>query len=207
MNEKSKSNQADDVIRNHTIWSMGAGMIWVPIVDFLAVSAIQLDMIRQLSKIYDQDFKDSQGKAIISALTSSGASRLAARAVKFIPGVGTILGGITMSVMSGASTYALGELFKKHSETGGTVLDFDPKAFKSRYEELFEKGKEYAQQAQSQRNSQENKQESQNFTNTPNDEKRTRSTIDQLKDIAELKEKGLLSEEEYESFKRRILEN
>ena len=73
MNEKSKSNQADDVIRNHTIWSMGAGMIWVPIVDFLAVSAIQLDMIRQLSKIYDQDFKDSQGKAIISALTSSGA--------------------------------------------------------------------------------------------------------------------------------------
>ncbi|HRG31809.1 MAG: DUF697 domain-containing protein [Saprospiraceae bacterium] len=207
MNEKSKTNQADDVIRNHTIWSMGAGMIWVPIVDFLAVSAIQLDMIRQLSKIYGQDFKDSQGKAIISALTSSGASRLAARAVKFIPGVGTILGGVTMSVMSGASTYALGELFKKHFETGGTILDFDPKAFKTRYEELFEKGKEFAQQAQSQRGKQENKQESPATSNPPSDVKTTRSAIDQLKDIAELKEKGLLSEDEYESFKRRILED
>ena len=136
MSEPNKSNRvvsADAVIRNHMIWSMGAGFIPVPIADLFAVSAIQLDMIRQMCKIYEIDFKQTEGKAVITALTGSGLARLGARAVKFIPGVGSILGGVTMSSLSGASTYALGEVFKKHFETGGTFLDFDPARLKNYY--------------------------------------------------------------------------
>jgi len=77
-------------------------------------TAIQLDMIRQMCKIYDIDFKETEGKAVITALTGSSLARLGARAIKFIPGVGSILGGVTMAVLSGGSTYALGEVFKKH---------------------------------------------------------------------------------------------
>ena len=44
---------AHSIIKNHMVWSMGAGFIPVPIADLFAVSAIQLDMIRQLSKLYD----------------------------------------------------------------------------------------------------------------------------------------------------------
>jgi len=97
------------------IWSMGAGFIPVPIADLFAVSAIQLDMIRQLCKVYDIDFKETEGKAIITALTGSGLARLGARAIKFIPGVGSILGGVTLAILSGASSYAIGEVFKKQS--------------------------------------------------------------------------------------------
>ncbi|HMS30052.1 MAG TPA: DUF697 domain-containing protein [Saprospiraceae bacterium] len=206
MDNESNSYKADQIIRNHMLWSMGAGLIWVPIVDFLAVSAIQLDMVRQLAALYGKDFKEAQGKAIISALGSSGVSRIAARAVKFIPGVGTILGGITMSTMSGASTFAIGELFKKHFESGGTVLDFDPEAIKSKYNDLFEKGKEYASQLKKQpAPSPDPSAQAKSDQAEPDQPSSSRSMIDQLKDIAELKEKGLLSEEEYQDFKRKIL--
>jgi uncharacterized protein (DUF697 family) len=138
---KTKEERIDSIIRNHMVWSMGAGLIPVPIADFFAVSAIQLDMIRQIAKIYDIDFSEQAGKASITSLTSSGLARLGARAVKFLPGVGTILGGITMSVLSGASSYALGQVFSKHFATGGTFLDFEPSRVRKFYNEQFEKGK------------------------------------------------------------------
>ena len=143
MSEKTeREKHADTIIKNHIIWSMGAGLIPVPIVDFFAVSGIQLDMIRQLCKLYEQDFKESEGKAIITSLTGSGLARMGAKAmIKFIPDIGSVIGGVTMAVLSGASSYALGEVFKKHFETGGTFLDFDVKRLKKMYNEKFEKGK------------------------------------------------------------------
>ena len=69
--ENNSSSHADTIIRNHMLWSMGAGFIPVPIADFFAVSAVQLDMIRQLCNVYNIDFKQTQGKAVITALTLS----------------------------------------------------------------------------------------------------------------------------------------
>ena len=145
-NNQAKSKHANSIIKNHMIWSMGAGFIPVPIADFFAISAINLDMIRQLSKVYEVDFKETEGKAVITALTGSSLARIGARAVKFIPGVGSMLGGVTLAVLSGASSYALGEVFKKHFETGGTFLDFDPARLKKFYDEKFEKGKKMAKE-------------------------------------------------------------
>ena len=124
-NSEERNAKSEKIIRNHIIWSMGAGLIPIPIADLFAVSAVQLDMIRQLCKQYDIDFKETEGKAIITALAGSGMARVGAGAVKVIPGVGSLLGGVTMSVLSGASTYALGQVFKRHFQTGGTFLDFD----------------------------------------------------------------------------------
>src|SRR5687768_11269925 len=144
-----RDKHADTIIRNHIIWSMRAGLIAVPIVDFFAVSGFQLDMIRQLCKVYEQDFKESEGKAIITSLTGSGLARMGAKAmIKLIPGIGSVIGGVTMAVLAGASSFALGEVFKKHFETGGTFLDFDVKRLKKMYNEKFEKGKKVAEQFQ-----------------------------------------------------------
>ena len=140
--ENNSSSHADTIIRNHMLWSMGAGFIPVPIADFFAVSTVQLDMIRQLCNVYNIDFKQTQGKAVITALTVSSLARLGARAVKFIPGVGSLLGGVTLAALSGASTYALGEVFKQHLETGGSFLDFDVERLQKFYNEKFEIGKE-----------------------------------------------------------------
>ncbi len=193
LNKTNRSDEANSIIKNHMVWSMGAGLIPVPIADLFAVSAIQLDMIRQLAKLYEIDFKHTQGKAYMTALTGSGLARLGARAIKFIPGVGSILGGITMSVLSGASSYALGEVFKKHFETGGTFLDFDPQRLKKYYDEKFEKGKEVAKEVQHE-----------------NEKAKSKSTasglVDKLKDLIDMKEKGLISEEEFAAMKKKLIE-
>lgn len=195
MSEFDKTNRAENaqsVIKNHMMWSMGAGLIPIPMADFLAVSAIQLDMIKQLSKIYEVDFKMTEGKALITSLTGSGLARLGARAVKFIPGVGSVIGGVTMAVLSGASTYALGEVFKKHFDTGGTFLDFDPERLKKYYNDKFEKGKQVAEEM---RKKQEKVSDTAHHSNT----------IEKLKELADMKEAGLLSEEEFETMKKKLI--
>lgn len=190
--KSNRSDSANSIIKNHMIWSMGAGFIPVPIADLFAVSAIQLDMIRQLCKLYEIDFKQTEGKAIITALTGSGLARLGARAVKFIPGVGSILGGVTMAALSGASTYALGEVFKKHFETGGTFLDFDPERLKKYYNEKFEKGKEVAEEL---RKKQENVSKSAESS----------AMVDKIKELADMKAAGILTDEEFETMKKKII--
>ncbi|MEM9545310.1 MAG: DUF697 domain-containing protein [Bacteroidota bacterium] len=195
MSDKKTSNKTEisnSIIQNHMIWSMGAGFIPVPIADLFAVSAIQLDMIRQLCKVYDVNFKETEGKAIITALTGSGLARLGARAVKFIPGVGSILGGVTMAVLSGGSTYALGEVFKKHFETGGTFLDFDPGRLKKYYDEKFEKGKDVAAKIQKDKKKADEK-------SAVND------SVTQLANLAKMKEDGMLTEEEFQTMKKKII--
>ncbi|TVQ44408.1 MAG: DUF697 domain-containing protein [Saprospirales bacterium] len=210
-NERLKN--ADVIIKNHMIWSMGAGLIPVPIADFFAVGAIQLDMVRQMCRLYDVDFKEKDGKAVVSALTGAGLSRLGANAaIKFIPGLGSVIGGVTMSVLSGASTYAIGEAFKSHFETGGTFLDLDTSRIKKMYDELFEKGKEMARKVQ---NEQENKSEEKEVISNPKTGINTTSTTEhfaetdivlkRLNEVADLKEKGIITEEEFQTLKKDIL--
>ncbi|MEL6986257.1 MAG: DUF697 domain-containing protein [Bacteroidota bacterium] len=227
MSENTMSERDDNVnkvIRNHVAWSMGAGLIPVPIADFFAVSAIQLDMVRQMCKLYEVPFKENEGKAAITSLTSSGLARLGARAIiKFVPGIGSVVGGITVAVMSGASTFALGEAFKKHFETGGTFLDFDLERLRKVYNDGFEKGKEYAKEIKRQQEDEKEKikkevenevaekvkAEAQAAAEAAAASKPTEfdasSSIEKLREIAKLKEDGIITDEEFETMKRRII--
>src|SRR5262249_48329688 len=101
------SKETDRIINEHIIWSMGAGLVPVPLLDIAAVSAIQLDMLKQLSTHYGVKYTESEGKVFLSALTGSIFAKLAANAIKLIPGIGSVIGGISMAVLSGGSTYAL----------------------------------------------------------------------------------------------------
>ena len=205
--KKAKADHSNSIIKNHMIWSMGAGFIPIPIADFFAVSAIQLDMIRQLCKVYEIDFKETEGKAVITALTGSGLARLGARAVKIIPGVGSMLGGITLAVLSGGSTYALGEVFKKHFETGGTFLDFDPTRLKKYYDEKFEKGKQMAREMEKEgkvkHEKAKAKAEETEVKEEPKEEK-AKDVVSQLKALNELKNDGVITEEEFETLKKKL---
>jgi len=198
--ETEREKHADTIIKNHIVWSMGAGLIPVPIVDFFAVSGIQLDMIRQLCKLYDQDFRESEGKAIITSLTGSGLARMGAKAmIKFIPGIGSVIGGVTMALLAGASSFALGEVFKKHFSTGGTFLDFDPKRLKKMYNEKFEKGKKVAEQL---KKDQDRKREA---AEQAMEGKTSGKMVDKLKELAELKREGLITEQEFAAMKKKLI--
>lgn len=195
MGEKElRKENANSIIRNHMIWSMGAGFIPVPIADFFAVTAIQLDMIRQLSRLYDVDFKETSGKAIITSLSGASVARMGSRVIKFIPGVGSILGGVTLAILSGASTYALGEVFQSHFESGGTFLDFDVTRLKRMYDEKFEKGKEMAEEISNEQKVKDSKAKA-----------AEKDQLQRIKELSELKEKGHLTEEEFNKLKSSII--
>lgn len=221
--DSGRSNHADTIIRNHVIWSMGAGMIPILIADIFAVSALQLDMIRQLCKVYDVDFQETQGKALVTSLTSSALARIGAGSViKLLPGIGSFIGGATVSVFAGASTYALGEVFKKHFASGGTILDFDPDRLRKMYKEKFEKGKKVAKEW----NKAAKKENAENFS-VPTEEETvapkaakdeskppkksavadaTDEVVDKLKKLAELKDAGIITQDEFNQMKQRILD-
>jgi uncharacterized protein (DUF697 family) len=174
---------------------MGAGLIPVLIADIFAISALQLDMIRQLCKVYNINFAETQGKAIVTSLTSSTLARITAGSVvKMIPGLGSIIGGITVSVFAGASTYALGEVFKKHFSSGGTILDFDPERLRKLYKEQFEKGKKVVEDLKNENPA------------TGGNPSTASDVVSRLKALAELKEQGILTEEEFTAMKKKILE-
>ena len=217
-----RGKHAETVIRNHVIWSLGAGFIPVVAADVLAVSALQLDMIRQLCRVYDVNFSETQGKAIVTSLTSSTIARLGATSLtKLIPVVGSIVGGVTNSIFAGASTYALGEVFKKHFESGGTILDFDPDRLKKMYKEKFEKGKKVAEQLRKQQQKEDQQRQAESAETPAAATKAERHTreepkveissssdaITRLKELADLRDGGVISEEEFQEMKKRVIES
>jgi len=199
-----RNESSELIVKNHMIWSMGAGFIPIPLLDFAAISYIQLDMIRQLAKIYEVDFKEQEGKAIITSLTTAGLAKAgASRAIKFIPIIGSYLGGIATAVLSGASTYGIGYAFKKHFETGGTFLDVDLNSLKKMYTDKFEKGKEIAEDFS------KDQVEKEAIVKEVEEKKvqikTTDEIISKLKELGELKQNGIITEEEFIQMKVKLL--
>jgi uncharacterized protein (DUF697 family) len=140
----------DQIIRKHLLWAMGAGAIPVPVLDIAAVTAIQLDMLRSLCKLHNVEYSESKGKAIISSLTASVMARLGASAIKTIPLLGWLVGGVSMIVLSGAATYALGKVFDKYLMEEGALEIPNMAEAKAHFEAFFEQGKEVAQEIKDQ---------------------------------------------------------
>jgi uncharacterized protein (DUF697 family) len=183
MSENQKV-KAEEIIRTHVLWSMGAGAVPVPVVDFIAVTYVQVDMLKQLSGLYGINFEENSGKNYISALVGSSLARLGSSFIKGIPGLGSWIGGVSMAVLSGASTYALGQVFTNHFENGGDFFNFDLDWAKKFYEQNFEQGKTYA----SDLNEKEKKKE---------DNWSREEILKRLENLVTLKKQGILTEEEF----------
>ncbi|MFN8255936.1 MAG: DUF697 domain-containing protein [Bacteroidales bacterium] len=197
--EKNKEKNADEIVKKHVYWAVGAGLIPLPVVDIAAVTAIQLDMLKQICTYYKIDYSEESGKAWISALVTSTLSsfvaRMGASAVKFIPLIGTLAGVTSMAVLSGASTYALGKAFSNHFENGGTFGTLDKEKVKQIYEAQVAEGKKLAKKL---------KEEYLKLIETPAGKEKERSIIKKLKELDEMKEKKLITDEEYDKMRKDI---
>lgn len=198
-NRTERTKHADTVIRNHVVASMGFGFIPIPVADVFAVSAAQLDMIRQLCRVYDIDFKETQGKAVVSALTTSALAKIGAVSLtKMIPIVGSFIGGFTNAALAGATTYAVGEVFKRHFEMGGTILDFDTERMKKVFQEKFEKGKQVAQDLKDEQTGFKMNKDAPTPSNS--------NIVQRLKELADLKEAGVITQEEFDQMKKKVID-
>ena len=133
-------------IERHSMTAMGVGVIPVPLVDLVAITGVQLNMLRKLSNLYEVEFSNKIGQKSVISLVGGAlpvfAALPAASLFQSIPVIGWALGSTSMSILAGASTYAVGNVFARHFESGGTLLDFDAKASKAYMKEQYAKGKE-----------------------------------------------------------------
>lgn len=146
--EQDAGGSAEITIRNHIIGSMGVGLIPVPVVDLVALTGIQINMLRSLAKAYDIPFSRDLVKNIIASLIGGGipvsfAGALAS-VMKTIPVIGQATGVLAMPVLAGATTYAVGKVFIQHFASGGTFLSFNPDEVREYYYEMFKEGQEVA---------------------------------------------------------------
>jgi uncharacterized protein (DUF697 family) len=121
---------ATKVVDRFSFWSGVAGLLPIPFVDLAAVAALQIQMLRVISRIYDVPFSENRGKALIAGLfgtiipVSTGVGM--ASVVKSIPIAGTAVGALVTPALAVAATYAIGRVFIQHFASGGTLLDFEP---------------------------------------------------------------------------------
>jgi len=146
--DQVKLDLSHDLVKKYMWWSMGAGLLPIPLVDIAAVSGVQLKMLSELAKVYNVKFSKNAGKSIIGALLGGISADALSKsyitsAVKSIPIIG-IVGSISMPIFSGAATWAIGKVFIQHFSSGGTFLDFDPKKVKEYFSNLFKQGQEIA---------------------------------------------------------------
>lgn len=145
---EDRKAETDRIIYNHVYGAMGIGLIPIPMVDFLALTGVQVRLLYKLSQFYGVDYSAAKAKSLVSALVGSfvpvAAAAPLASMIKIVPVIGQTAGALTMIATAGASTYALGRVFVQHFESGGTLLDFKPEKVRAYFAEQFKEGQKVA---------------------------------------------------------------
>ncbi|HRI49790.1 MAG TPA: DUF697 domain-containing protein [Pseudomonadota bacterium] len=148
----SRADEARQIVKRNVYWAVGAGLVPIPVADFVAMTAVQVKMLKELTKLYHLRFFDDKAKKIVGALVAGTGSlavagMVARSFVKAVPIVGQAIGIVGVPVLSGALTQAVGNVFIMHFESGGTLLNFDVEKMRAHFQKELATAKETVKQA------------------------------------------------------------
>jgi uncharacterized protein (DUF697 family) len=133
--DNARRREAFRMVKMHTAWSVPGGMLPIPFSDVVIVTSLQLRMLARIARLYSVSFSREKGRLVIGALllglpqglsNAILAAMLAARSISVLAvGPGTIAGSLALGSLGATVTFALGQVFIEHFESGGTLLDFD----------------------------------------------------------------------------------
>ncbi len=134
--------KASAIISNKSKWSAAAGFIPVPYLDLAGLAAIQVKMVSELAQLYGKTVQQEAIKTtvatLLGTLTTAGlAAPVAFSALKLVPGLGAVAGGLSLGGLGAAATYAVGKVFVNHFEGGGTFGNFDVEKVKEDLKSAF----------------------------------------------------------------------
>lgn len=149
--KQSERKKADDIVRRFTIIAAGVGVVPSPSVNSIAVLGLELQMINELATAYTFPFptKLAMSKVFISLIGSLGPVYFALKsraALGAVPVFGQLLSASIYSISGAISVYAVGKIFQKHFESGGTLISKDNRLLKKMFKEHYEEGKEIVPQ-------------------------------------------------------------
>ena len=98
-----------------------------------------------------------------------------------------MLGGASMALTSGASTYAVGQVVINHFSSGGSLSNFVEEKVKAAYDSAFEKGKSYVSDLEDQKGD------------------AAANIYQALEKLGQLRDQGILTEEEFQTKKQELL--
>jgi uncharacterized protein (DUF697 family) len=123
---------AGAAVERHANYAALGGVIPLPIVNFGAVTAIVVRMVKVLTGIYGVPFEHDRARAIvlglIGGLTPTAASALTASTLFYLVPGSNILGLAVSSVTASTCTRKIGAVFVEHFEKGATLSDFPASA-------------------------------------------------------------------------------
>jgi uncharacterized protein (DUF697 family) len=139
---EARLERVNHAIQRNVYWAMGAGVLPLPLFDLVAITGVQLKLLRELSEIYDVRFSDGVAKkAVTSLLVGVGGVGIGGvigmSFFKFLPIIGPSLGVVSIPVVSGMLTHAVGRTFVAHFEAGGTLADFDAKKMRTYFKQEY----------------------------------------------------------------------
>jgi uncharacterized protein (DUF697 family) len=123
--------QAKEIVKRNILWSAGAGLLPIPWVELVAITVVELKLVKELADLYGTPFRKDLAKASIASLIGGLGSvaigkALAVSSLRLIPVLGPVVVATSLSAVAAGVTYAIGKVFISHFEAGGTLLDFDP---------------------------------------------------------------------------------
>lgn len=208
----NRTGKAKQIVRQYTVWAAGGGLLPMPLVNIATVTGLQVSMLERLSKLYDADYSRSTAQMFVSALTGTTVLSVgyrASTALRFVPGIGTVIGGAAMSTLAGASTYAIGQATIKSLETSGDLLHVDIEQAKDTFDEAFKRGRVLLDRWQhmDEQAHQQTPQASEPHASEP---QASAPSLDPealalLERLAALHEKGLLTDSEFNAQKQKLL--
>lgn len=146
-----KALLAQGIIRRNAYLSLVAGVIPLAFVDTIALIAVQMKMLSELSALHGVEFRGHLGKSAVGSLLSSivpntlagglVGTRVFRSIVGGIPVIGPVLRLAAFPAFDAAFTYAIGKVFHQHFASGGTFLTFDPIKVQNHFKEQFEAAK------------------------------------------------------------------
>ena len=122
---------AQRIVRRYAAASAAAGaVIHAPLLDVAALGGIHISLIRDLTHHYGGEFSEQAARSIVVAIGASVLPGTIGTVVshKLLGLLPFITPGAGMLVMSGASaatSYALGMIFIRHFESGGSLASFN----------------------------------------------------------------------------------
>jgi uncharacterized protein (DUF697 family) len=127
------------VIARQAALAGGAVLIPIPLADSLTVTAVQLEMFRELARLHRRSESDRELSAVLAAIGGGVLSFFIGRsgpAVAFkaatlaIPVVGPLIRFGTGPAIMAGYTWVLGEAFRRHFAAGGSAQEFTVKRFR-----------------------------------------------------------------------------
>jgi len=137
--------EATEIVKRNMLWSAGAGVLPIPAVELVAITAVELKLVKELADHYGVPFRKDLARSAVFALFGSLGSvtlgkMLAFSSMRAIPVLGQLIAVASVPAAAAAITYAIGRVFISHFEAGGTLLDFDPAEIRDYFRAQFAEG-------------------------------------------------------------------